>query len=344
MEKFELLLNKERELYRELFINAEKAFKDLLKKMKSDFSCSNCAACCKVRYSQLPPEEIFRLAAEENDEIAKNYMKLFIPYGAENNFKYSKNSNISIKSNNDHAKNNNNGAYLEYAENILSKHAGPVYFYYCKNLDKENKCSARQKFSLCAEFPNSISTILSGNCSFKHWQNLALHRIQNEIEPEIELKIKEILEYKNKFKCKRTGTCCKLASSEFSYEELKQKARNNDEFARQFTEIFVPYKNLEQARNVFPEYVDLLIEKLGKNENINFYYCKYLQGENECPIYETRPQICRDFPDNPLSIIPPVCGYYTWKEEVIVAAYTFHAMQQIYGFYKEKIKAALCQK
>ncbi len=341
MEKFELQLKKERELYRELFINSEKAFKELLKKIKSDFSCSKCNTCCKVRYSQLPPQEIFRLAAEENDEIAKSYMQLFIPYGAEDDFEYSKNRKISADNNNEQAKDNENRLYSSYVAKILLKHTEPVYFYYCKYLDTDNNCTAGKNSMLCQGFPNSVSTILPENCNFRHWQNLALHKIKNEIEPEINLKIKEILDYKNKFKCKRTGICCKLASSEFSYEQLKQKAENNDEFAGQFTKIFVPYKTLQEARDVFPEYVDLLIKKLEKNESINFFYCKYLKGENECPVYESRPQICRDFPDNPFSIIPHKCGYYDWKEEIIVAAYTFHALKQIYDFYVEKIEKAL---
>jgi len=341
MEKFELQLENERDLYRELFLNAEKTFKELLKKMKSDFSCSKCSNCCKVRYSQLPPEEIHKLANGQNDSIAENYIKLFLPYGVDEDFEYSNNSKVTVEDNNHSAEKQECKSLCNYVKNILSKHSDPVYFYYCKYLDKNNNCTAGDKSLLCNGFPNSVNTILPDNCGFKHWQNLVMDRIQNEIEPEIDLKIKEIMDYKNKFQCKRTGTCCKLASSEFSYEELQQKAWNKDEFARQFTQVFVPYKNFREARDVFPEYVDLIVKKFGKEENINFYYCKYLENDNECPIYENRPQICRDFPDNPLSVIPPVCGYYTWKEEVLVAAYTFHAMKQIYGFYLEKIKKAL---
>lgn len=341
MEKFESYLEKERELYRELFINAEKTFKNVLNNLKSDFSCNKCCTCCKIRYSQLPPEEIYRLSVQENDPVAKKYIQFFLPYGADKDFVYSQNSNITSEENNKKAASLKNKANSSYAQKILSKHTEEVYFYFCKYLNENNECGEPDKKYLCSTFPNSITTILPENCNFINWQKIALHRIKNEIAPEIELKKKELISYKNKFKCKRTGICCRLASSEFSYEELKQKANNNDEFARQFTGIFQPYRDIQEAREIFPEYVDFLIEKYGKDGKLNFYRCKHLKGVNECPIYEKRPQICRDFPDDPLSIIPPLCGYYEWKEEVSVAAYTFHAMKQIYSFYAEKLEKAL---
>ncbi len=341
MKKFETILKKERELYRELFINSEKAFKDLLKKMKTDFSCSGCGVCCKVRYSRLSPSEIFYLANNEKDNISMEYMKFFVPYGVDKDFKYAADNQISIETNNKLAKSLQNVLCQSYVKNILSKHDEPVYFYFCKCLDEDFNCVAGEKSFLCKEFPVSITTILPKNCSYTHWQNLAVHKIENEIEPEINLKIREIVDYREEFKCNRTGTCCRLASSEFSYEELKEKALKNDEFAKQFTSIFVPYENIDEARKVFPEYVDLIESQTLEGEKINFFFCKHLEGKNCCPIYDTRPQICRDFPDNPITIIPPGCGYSKWKEEVIVAAHTFHGMTQIYKFYQDKIKHTL---
>lgn len=341
MQQFEARLKKERKLYRELFINAQKTFKELLKKMKEDFSCSECRTCCNVRYSRLPPEEIYRLSSEENDQIAGTYIKFFVPYGAGKNFEYSDNTGISPETNNKAAINSENELNSGYVKKILQKHSEPVYFYYCKNTGDGNNCSGECQSCLRNEFPDSVTMVLPDNCSFRHWQNLVVHRIKNEIGPEVELKIRQVLDYREKFKCKRSGICCRLASSEYSYAQLKQKAQNNDEFARQFTEIFIPYKDINEARAVFPEYVDLLVSRVGKGEEVNFYRCKHLKGTNECPVYDSRPQICRDFPDDPLSIIPPGCGYYAWKEEIIVAALTFQAMRQIYNFYLEKINDAL---
>jgi Fe-S-cluster containining protein len=245
IENFALQLKNERALYRELFLNAEKTFKELIKGMKADFSCLGCGECGKA-----------------------------------------------------------------------------------PNTD----------------FPSDPAATLPQNCAFRGWQELIVHLIKTETAPVILGKTKEIREYRHSFQCKRTGTCCRLASSEFSYAELLEKAKNNDNYASQFTQVFVPYEKIEDARAVFPQYVDLLLAKFGEDGGLNFFHCKYLKGDNVCPIYEDRPQICRDFPDNPLAIIPPTCGYYAWKEEVAVAAYTFHAMSQIYGFYLEKIENALGSK
>jgi Fe-S-cluster containining protein len=242
MDNFALQLKNERALYRELFLNAQNSFKELINKLKADFSCKNCSGCDK---------------------------------------------------------------------------------------------------NLVSDFPTDITAKLPKNCAYRGWQELVVHLIKTEVGPEVIGKMKEIQEYRHSFQCKRTGTCCRLASSEFSYKELLEKAKNNDNYASQFTEVFIPYEKIEEARAVFPEYIDLLLEKFGEDGGLNFYHCKYLQGDNVCPRYEDRPQICRDFPDDPMAIVPPTCGYYAWKEEVAVAAYTFHAMSQIYGFYLEKITNAL---
>lgn len=211
-----------------------------------------------------------------------------------------------------------------------------------ENFSCPENCSSKGKNSSCKDFPNSFIDILPDNCSFKDWQKLCIEKIKNEIEPDLQKKAAEIINYRYEFKCKRTGTCCKLACSEYSYDELKQKAQNGDNFAEQFTSVFIPYKSLGEAREVFSDYVDLVLETLESDEKIYFYHCPNITKDNVCTIYEKRPQICRDFPDNPLSILPPVCGFYEWKEEVMVASMMLHAMTYIYKFYLEKIEEAVC--
>lgn len=116
-----------------------------------------------------------------------------------------------------------------------------------------------------------------------------------------------------------------------------QKSQNGDFFAKEFTSIFVPYKTLDEAREVFSDYVDLVKKTLDNYGNIYFYHCPHITENNICSIYKDRPTICRDFPDNPLSILPHCCGFYDWKEEVNVASMTLHAMSYISEFYLEKI-------
>lgn len=171
------------------------------------------------------------------------------------------------------------------------------------------------------------------------WQKNTLDLLQNNISKEIYRKLNEILAYRTKFKCVGCATCCNLACSEFSPEELKQKAQNGDNFAKQFLSVFIPYNSKEEARKVYPEYIELL-EK-NKEYDVYFYHCPKLTEDKRCSDYENRPQICRDFPDNPLSILPDTCGYKKWKEEVEPIALMLHSMVEIIDFYCAKINSVL---
>ena len=168
------------------------------------------------------------------------------------------------------------------------------------------------------------------------WQNKVISLLNNDVSKEIYRKLKEILAYRVKFQCVGCATCCKLACSEFSPEELKQKADNGDNFAKQFMSIFIPYPSKDEARKVYPEYIELLEEN--NETDVYFYHCPKLTANNRCSDYENRPQICRDFPDNPLCILPKSCGYKSWKDEIEPIALMLHAMLEIIEFYTKKLE------
>jgi len=171
------------------------------------------------------------------------------------------------------------------------------------------------------------------------WQKQCLELLNGELSKEVYDKMLEILAYRKMFKCNGCATCCNLACSEYSYEELKEKAQNGDNFADQFTSVFVPYENIDEARAVYPEYVDLVREKT--DGKIFFYHCPKLTSDNLCSDYGNRPQICRDFPDNPLDILPEKCGFCAWKEEINPIALMLHSMIAIIEFYKQKLTEVL---
>lgn len=193
---------------------------------------------------------------------------------------------------------------------------------------KNDNSKAEQELELFQKFPQ--------NCDYKKWQDDVIKLFDGEISKGIYEKWMKILEYRKNFQCTGCATCCKLACSEFSYEELKQKAAKGDNFATQFTSIFIPYESESQAREIYPEYFELLAEKLD-GEPVYFYHCPKLTADNRCSDYENRPGICRDFPDNPLSMLPASCGYSKWKEEVEPVALMLHSMLEIIDFYKGKI-------
>lgn len=169
----------------------------------------------------------------------------------------------------------------------------------------------------------------------RKWQMSVLDMFENDISKEVYRKFQEILAYRENFHCAGCATCCNLACSEFSPEELRQKAENGDNFAKQFTSIFIPYESKEEARKIYPEYIQMLEDN--KEEDVYFYHCPKLTKDNRCSDYENRPQICRDFPDNPLSILPKACGYKGWKEEIEPVTLMLHSMIEIIQYYKENI-------
>lgn len=167
------------------------------------------------------------------------------------------------------------------------------------------------------------------------WQYVVLDMFEKDISHEIYRKWNEILKLRENYSCNGCATCCNLACSEFSYDELTKRAKNGDKFATQFTGIFIPYKSKEEARKVYPQYIELLDSSV--DEEVYFYHCPKLNDCKRCSDYENRPQICRDFPDNPLSILPKSCGYYEWRKLAEPVAMMLHAMVEIIDYYKQKI-------
>lgn len=197
-----------------------------------------------------------------------------------------------------------------------------------KNACTDCKTNCGLKSELFETFPE--------NCSYKIWQKNAIKFFDEVALKDIYQKWIKILKYRDNFNCIGCATCCKLACSEFSYEELKQKAQNGDNFAQQFTSIFIPYEDESEPQRIYPEYIELLKEKL-EGEKVYFYHCPKLTAENRCSDYENRPDICRNFPDNPLSLLPKSCGFAKWKDEIEPTALMLHSLLEIINFYKSKI-------
>ena len=175
----------------------------------------------------------------------------------------------------------------------------------------------------------------------RFWQEAAKNLLDEGISHDILEKINLINAKREECSCAKCASCCNLASSEFSYEELKEKAKNGDKFASEFVSIFVPYDNAGDAAKIYPEYVDLIKKQFPEDKNISFYHCPKVGADNLCTDYANRPQICRDFPSNPLVVFPPACSFRKWKDEVEITALLLHAMVEIVGFYKDKLNKAL---
>lgn len=124
--------------------------------------------------------------------------------------------------------------------------------------------------------------------------------------------------------CRMCGKCCRVVTTEKSYEELKELSKSGNDFAVDFLGIFEPYSSIEEAKKILPDVVDNILKKLetakNKPQSLTFYKCKYLSDDNLCTIYDKRPELCERFPVSPWAIIPPGCGFEGWlfskREEI----------------------------
>ena len=143
---------------------------------------------------------------------------------------------------------------------------------------------------------------------------------------------KKISAYRTDCKCIGCGVCCRFAVSEFSPEQLKQKAQNGDVYASQFVSVFIPYESESGYQDIFPEYIELLKD----SGEYYVYHCPKVTDDNRCPDYENRPQICRDFPDNPIAFLPKNCGYSGWKLKSEQLCLRLRAEKEIISYLLEK--------
>ena len=316
-----------RKLYREIFLKTQDEFINLVNSFKETLSCNDCKACCKIIYLEKTPQEILQLINNDDKDSCffKTFKQYFLPVGYNDDYDWVQ---TDIDRNLNHSKASEIDE--EYFKRVkqFNEHAT---FYYCKDF---NNIGTLSEYLL---YPVKLLTVLHKDCVFNKWQGKVEKFLKKELSQQIYSKINKIEEYKEKFTCNRTGTCCKLSSSEYSYEQLLERAKAGDKFAQEFTSVFIPYDSLEEARDVFPEYVDYVLSEFDPEETIYFYHCPHLDENNLCLQYEKRPSICRDFPSNPLAIMFPGCGYIQWKKETIVTAFTSHAMIEICMFTLEKL-------
>lgn len=118
--------------------------------------------------------------------------------------------------------------------------------------------------------------------------------------------------------CKMCGKCCRVVTNtKYTYSEIKQMAKEDNDFAKDFLKIFEPYPSIDAAKSVDAGTVENIIEHLKMDEKFNekeltFYKCKYLLENNMCSIYEERPTLCIHCPSSGWVVVPPGCGFEGW--------------------------------
>jgi len=187
------------------------------------------------------------------------------------------------------------------------------------------KCNLEKK-EIFSDFPVG--------CAYKEWQSNALSFLNGEYKQKMKNTYNAIMDKKNTYSCNQCGDCCRLAVSEYSYEQLKQRAFRGDKFSEDFISVFVPFETEEDAKNANPEYFDTLSDLV--EDKTYYYYCPKMK-DNLCSDYENRPNICKEFPHNPLKLLPSRCSYNAWRQEIAKMAMLLKAKTDIIDFYKQKL-------
>ena len=231
----------------------------------------------------------------------------------------------SLNSQYDDLKDNYYKIFIEAAESIR------------KELDKfkpENPC-AICSVKNCKIEKKDVFTDYPVGCAYREWQSQILSFLNGEYRQKLKNNYKIIMDKKEEYSCSCCGSCCKLAVSEYSYDQLKQRAFRGDKFSKDFVSVFVPYNTEEEAKQANPEYFELLNE-LMEEQKIYYYYCPKVEN-NLCSDYENRPDICKDFPHNPLKLLPSICSFNAWRNSVTKSAMLLKAKTDIIDFYKAKL-------
>jgi len=226
----------------------------------------------------------------------------------------------------DDLKNNYERIFIEAAESIR------------KELDAfkpENPCDKCSSAKECRIEKKDIFAPYPPSCKYRDWQMQALTYLAGDYRQKLKMVYKNMMDKKNNYSCNQCAECCKLATSEYSYAQLKQRAMRGDKFSADFVSVFVPYETEEEAKAVNPEYFELLNKLV--DDKIYYYHCPKLKG-NLCSDYESRPSICRDFPHNPLKLLPSACSYNEWRNEIAHEAMLLKAKTDILNYYKEKLQ------
>lgn len=208
-----------------------------------------------------------------------------------------------------------------------------------RDLDKfkpENGCSGCGHNDCKIENKDIFAPYPPSGCKYREWQMQTITYLAGDYKLKLKSAYESIMEQKNECECNKCGACCKLAVSQYSYEQLKQRAMRGDKYSEEFISVFVPFKSEEEAKAVNPEYFELL-NQLVEDDKIYYYYCPKLGEDNLCTIYENRPSICKDFPYNPLKLLPSECSFNEWKNKVAHQAMLLKAKTDIVDFYKQKL-------
>jgi Fe-S-cluster containining protein len=192
-------------------------------------------------------------------------------------------------------------------------------------------------------------------CRHYHWQQQVIRFIEEDVAENLVKHLDGIRQYQKSFNCHQCGMCCKMASSDVSYETMQQQAECGDAFAQQFISVFLPYPSREAACKIAPDVVAATLAEVGdsldgsldnsldnaSDKGVHFYYCPYLSEDNRCSLFGNpkRPAICGSYPETPLSALYQNCAWQPWKQQTHGSTLEAHSMLALCESLLNQLKA-----
>lgn len=186
------------------------------------------------------------------------------------------------------------------------------------------------------------------------WCHENLVWLDDEMGHSVVNTLQHIQHKRDEIDCHQCGVCCRVASSEYTYDQLLEHAKSGDVFAEQFTRVFLPYFNLESVRQQYPELVGAMLKEVVQSESIvaddrplkkalHVFYCPYVGEDNRCGLYgdPKRPALCETYPENPLVFVQPGCAWIGWKRDFHEPTIKAHAQLAVAQTYTQRLHAIL---
>ena len=121
--------------------------RNIITDRRTCFKCGMCGACCKLAISEFSPTVLLEKASR-GDKFAREFISTFSPY--ENEEDAEKQFPLYIQ--------------------LLKESGEKVYYYYCKKVTEDNKCSDYEnRPTICRDYPDNPIQMLHPTCSFIEW-------------------------------------------------------------------------------------------------------------------------------------------------------------------------------
>lgn len=208
----------------------------------------------------------------------------------------------------------------------------------------------RQAFRCASCIDVSTETLLRAThpgCGYTPWRQQVLEILEQHLGRELVEKLAEIRAECDRVTCGRCGACCRMASSEYDWVTLSEKARQGDDFARQFTRVFLPYTSVEAARQANASMVEDVLATAGvspdSGKTVYFYHCPYIDEDNRCTLFNDprRPAMCGSYPETPLTFVSRQCAWKPWQEAHHSDTLLVHGLTELCQHWASQVRAAL---